>query len=80
MLKNIKKDFSSLGKFTKLNVKISLIFVFTALIFSLLCFLFKDCFFNNYFFLYTVSEELLIVSRSCAFLGLIFFIIFLKIE
>ena len=64
---------------TKFIIKISLILVFTCFFTSVSCFILKD-FVGMYAFLYTVSEELLIVTRSCAFLGLILTVIAFYIE
>ena len=75
----IKNKYNLLGKYTKLVIKISLIFVITCLFASLTCFILKD-FTNNYIFFYRVSEELLIASRSCFGLGVIFSIIGIKTE
>lgn len=75
----IKNKYNLLGKYTKLVIKISLIFIFTCLIASLVCFILKD-FTSNYIFFYRVSEELLLAARSCLGLGLIFSIIGIKTE
>ncbi len=79
MLKNVINNYTSLGKYTKIIIKLSAVFVFTALFFSITSYIFKD-FSNQYFFFYKVAEELLIVTRSCTFLGLLFFLIFSKCE
>ena len=75
----IKNKYKNLGKYSKFIIKISLIFVFTCLLASLICFILKD-FTNSYIFFYRVSEELLLAARSCFGLGLIFSIIGIKTE
>jgi len=78
-ISTIKSKYNLLGKYTKFVIKISLIFVLTCLIISFACFILKD-FTNNYIFFYRVSEELLLATRSCLGLGLIFSIIGIKTE
>lgn len=75
----IKNHYNKLGSYTKFIIKISLIFVFSCLLASITCFLLKDIS-SMYIFLYRVSEELLIATRSCAFLGLVLMIISCSIE
>ncbi len=75
----LKNEYNKLGRATKFIIKISLILVFTCFFTSVSCFILKD-FVGMYAFLYTVSEELLIVTRSCAFLGLILTVIAFYIE
>lgn len=75
----IKNKYENLGKYSKLTIKLSTIFFLTCLIASLTCFILKD-FTENYIFFYRVSEELLLASRSCFGLGLIFSIICIKTE
>lgn len=74
ILFNFKDKIKQLPKYTKFIIKTTLILVITCLILSLACFLIKDTS-NRYFFLYNLSEELLIVARSSAVLGAIFAII-----
>ncbi len=79
ILYQFKDKIRRLPKFTKLIIKSTLILVFTCLILSFTCFLIKDIG-NRYIFLYNLSQELLIVARSCGALGLIFTIIGFNIE
>jgi len=79
ILFKLKNKIKELPKFTKFIIKSTLILVFTCLAFSLTCFLIKD-FGNRYIFLYNLSQELLIVARSCGALGIIFSLIGFNIE
>ena len=79
ILLEFKDKIKKLPKHTKSIIKYTLILVITCLILSLACFLMKDTS-NRYFFLYKLSEELLIVARSCGVLGAIFAIIGFNIE
>ncbi len=75
----IKNKYNLLGKYTKLIIKISLIFIVTCLLASFACFSLKDLT-SNYIFFYRVSEELFLAARSCFGLGVIFSIIGIKTE
>ena len=79
ILFNFKDKIKQLPKYMKFIIKSTLILVITCLILSLTCFLIKDTS-NRYFFFYNLSEELLIVARSCGALGTIFAIIGFNIE
>lgn len=79
ILFQFKNKIKELPKFTKFIIKSTLILVVTCLALSLTCFLIKD-FGNRYIFLYNLSQELLIVARSCGTLGIIFSLIAFNIE
>ena len=79
ILFQFKDKIKELPKFTKFIIKSTFILVFTCLMLSLISFIIKDES-NRYIFLYNLSEELLVVARSCAALGAIFSIIGFNIE
>ena len=79
ILFNFKDKIKQLPKYTKSIIKYTLILVITCLISSLICFIIKDAS-NRYIFFYNLSQELLIVTRSCGVLGAIFAIIGFNIE
>ncbi|MBR2876864.1 MAG: hypothetical protein IKC01_06985 [Clostridia bacterium] len=74
-----KHIFNSLGANTKFFVRVTLTTVITCFFAAIICFIMKDNS-QNYTFFYNVAEELLIVTRSCSFLGLFMLYLFLKIE
>ena len=79
ILLEFKDKIKKLPKHTKSIIKYTLILVNTCLISSLICFIIKDAS-NRYIFFYNLSQELLIVTRSCGVLGAIFAIIGFNIE
>lgn len=79
ILLEFKNKIKKLPKHTKSIIKYTLILVITCLISSLICFIMKDSS-NRYIFFYNLSQELLIVARSCGALGVIFSIIGFNIE
>ncbi len=79
ILFEFKDKIKRLPKYTKFIIKSTLILVITCLISSLICFIMKDTS-NRYIFFYNLSQELLIVARSCGALGVIFTIIGFNIE
>jgi hypothetical protein len=79
ILLELKDKIKKLPKHTKSIIKYTLILVITCLISSLICFIIKDAS-NRYIFFYNLSQELLIVTRSCGVLGAIFAIIGFNIE